>query len=352
MDCQRRLAVAETVHRQGLRILKAEIGVVSNRQSLLLSFPLSIEVKSLLTDFKDVENIPYPSDPDGRMSIVEKPGVKPTCRISGEHAVFRGPFVTLTRRASDLRYSFWGNQGFVYRLALYLLEKNYQIYSLHACGLFQAEKNRLYVIAGGAGSGKTVYLLSGLEKGLRLFSTETVHFTFKASGTLWFMGSLVDNIRIGSLRHHFPRFWPGALSVNPGAEWQEKIALDLSAYKCPQEMLEDPEVVILIPRIEEGRDSFYLSPIKNPARAAKSLFDNISQKLAETVVLYDKIPAPGLDNFDLAAARLRACEKLVRWSRTRLVASVLSSPRCCWGDLLSESGRYSSRTRKGAKHGE
>lgn len=336
------------VHRQGLRILKAEIGVVSNRESLLPSFPLLLEVKSLLTDFKEVENIPYPANADGRISIYEMPGVKASCRISGQRAVFHGPFISLTKQASDLRYSFWGNQGFLYRFVLYLLEKNHQIYSLHACGLFQAEKNRLYVVAGGPGSGKTVYLLSGLEKGLRLFSTETVHFTFKASGTLWFMGSLVDNIRIGSLRHHFPRFWPAALPANPGAEWQEKIALDLSVYKCPLDTLENPDIVILFPRIEEGRDSFSLSPMDNPARAAQALFNNISEKLAETVVLYDKIPVPGMDNSDLAGARLRAAEKLARSSRTRLVASVLSSPLRCWGDLLSE--RYSSQ--KGAEHGE
>ncbi len=336
------------MHRQGLRILKASIGVVSNRESLLLSFPLPLEVKSLLTDFRELQNIPYPADPDGRISIYEMTGVKPSCRISGQRAVFRGPFISLTRRASDLRYSFWGNQGFLYRFVLYLLEKNHQVYSLHACGLFQAEKNRLYVVAGGAGSGKTVYLLSGLEKGLKLFSTETVHFTFARRRVVWFMGSLVDNVRMETLRRHFRRFLPSALSLSSAARCQEKIAVDLSAHKCPLDALEDPEVVILFPRIEEGRDSFFLSPMENPARAAQALFDNISEKLAETVVLYDKIPVPGLDNSDLARARLRAAEKLARWSRTRLVASVLSSPSRCWGDLLSEL----DSSRKGAEHGE
>jgi hypothetical protein len=340
--------VRQPVHRQGLRILKASIGVVSNRKSLLLSFPLPLEVKSLLTDFKEVESIPYPADPDGRISIYEMPAVKPCCRISGQRAVFRGPFISLTRRSSDLRYSFWGNQGFLYRFALYLLEKNHRVYSLHACGLFQAEKNRLYVIAGGAGSGKTVYLLSGLEKGLRLFSTETVHFTLAGRRVVWFMGSLVDNVRMETLRRHFPRFMPSALSLSSVARWKEKIALDLSAYKCSLGTLENPDVVILFPRIGEGRDSFSLSPIDNPARAAQALFNNISEKLAETVVLYDRIPVPGLDSSDLAGARLRAAERLARSKRTRLVASVLSSPSRCWGDLLSE--QYSFQ--KGAEHGE
>ncbi len=327
------------IHRQGLRILKAEIGVVSNRESLLLSFPLPLEVKSLLTDFKDVENIPYPARPDGQISIYEMPGVRSSCRVSGERALFRGPFISLSRRGSDLRYSFWGNQGFLYRFVLYLLEKNHRIYSLHACGLIQAEKNRLYVIAGGAGSGKTVYLLSGLQKGLKLFSTETVHFTFKRGSILWFMGSLVDNVRMETLRHHFPSFLPPALPSSaaiPRAPWQDKIAIDFSSYRYSEDVLFDPEVVILIPRIEEGRDSFFLSSMENSSRAAKALFDNISEKLAKTVVLYDRLPVPGLDNSDLAGARLRAVEKLVGLPRTRLVASVVSNPSNCWGNLLGD----------------
>ncbi len=335
----------QRMYRQAVRVLKATIAIISNRESLLLSFPLPLEVTSLLTDFKEVTNIPYPSDPDGRISIREMPAVKPSIRISGERAVFCGPFISLTKQASDLRYSLWGNQGFLCRFALYLLEKNHQVYSLHACGLFQAEKNRLVVIAGGAGSGKTVYLLSGLEKGLKLFSTETVHFTVKAGGILWFMGSLVDNVRLETLRRHFPSFLPPALPSSaavPRAPWQDKIAIDFSSYRYSEDVLFGPDVVIIFPRIEEGWDAFLLSPMENPARAAKALFDNISEKLAETVVLYDRIPAPGLDNSDLARARLRAAETLALSSHTRLVASVLSSPGQCWGDLLA--GRLSKRS--------
>jgi hypothetical protein len=107
-------------------------------------------------------------------------------------------------------------------------------------------------------------------------------------------------------------------------------------------------VVIIFPRIEEGRDSFSLSRMDNPARAAQALFNNITEKLAETVVLYDEIPVPGMENSNLAGARLRATQRLARSKQTRLVASVLSSPSRCWGDLLSE--RYPFK--KGAEHGE
>ena len=113
-------------------------------------------------------------------------------KFSGEKARFKGPFLKLTQEASDLRFSLWGNQGFLYRYALYLLEKKHRIYNFHACALFHEKKDQMFVVIGGAGSGKTVYLLSGLIKGLKLFSTETVHFRIEKNAVTWFLGSLVE----------------------------------------------------------------------------------------------------------------------------------------------------------------
>jgi len=320
---------------QGLKILKAKVAVFSNEPSLLLAFPLRVEVPSLLTDFREVVRIPTPAHPDGSIHVWEAPTSRPLYRLVGSRALFRGPFVNLTHRSSDPRFSLWGNLGFLYRFALYLLEKKHRIWNLHACALFDRPKDRLYVVAGGAGSGKTIFLLSGLERGLELFSTETVHFTHNGGRFRWFMGSLIDNVRTETLQRYFPHFWPPRWARNELASWIGKIAIDLSSYQCPRKTLIDPEVVILLPRVEAGRRSWELTPLTNPCRAARAVFDNISQKLAETVLLYDVLPVTGIDSIGLARARWQAVEKLVGSEKTRLVASVLSSPRHCWGNLLS-----------------
>lgn len=326
--------MAEPIFRTAVRILRTTVAIVSNRLSLLPSLPPPHEVKSLLSDFRSVDRIPYSAATDGRVSVMDMPMGKPSYRLRGTGASFRGPWIALAGKASDLRFSLWGNQGFLYRFALFLLEKKHRVFSLHACALCQDLKNKLFVVAGGPGSGKTVYLLSGLEQGLSLFSTETVHFKLEGGRVRWFMGSLLDNVRLGTLRHHFPRFLPKGLASNFSDEWQEKVALDLSSHKSQQETLLDPEVIILFPRIEEGVDSFVLNPIQDCRKAAKALFDNLSQKLAESVVLYDRIPLLGMDNPGLAAARLQVSENLVRHAKTQLIASSLSGPRSCWGNLL------------------
>jgi hypothetical protein len=326
--------MSETVFRTGVRILETTVAVSSNRKSLLPRLPPPIEVKSLLTDFRAIERIPYSSEADGRIAIRDRPTGRPSYRLSETRANFCGPFADLARRASDLRFSFWGNQGFLYRFTLMLLELKHNIFSLHASALYQPQRHRLFIVAGGAGSGKTVFLLSGLERRLALFSTETVHFRKVRGRFHWFKGSLVDNVRIGTLRRHFPGFLPPLSGGKAGTEWHTKIALDLSAFEWPGDRLVEPETVILFPRIEEGLEEFIVSPFRDHRLTAKVLFDNATTKIAESVVLYDRLPVLGLDRADLAEARWRTGDALARHPRTVYCAAVLASPRCCWGDLL------------------
>jgi hypothetical protein len=249
--------------------------------------------------------------------------------------MFKGPFLGLIREASDLRYSLWGNLGFLYRFILYLLEKKHSIYNFHAGALFNPRQNRLFLIIGGAGSGKTVYLLSGLLKGLKLFSTETVHFRLQQNQITWFMGSLVDNVRWGTLIHDFPDFLPDEKPPEKDQVWQAKTALDLSSYRAqPDELSNLESVTILFPHLEEGRPGFHLQPIQDTRKAAQALFNNVSEKLSETVILYDTLPLLGFEERGLAEARLETLQQLVKHESISRIAAVLSNPQECWGDLL------------------
>jgi len=323
-----------TLYKTAVKILKVTLGIQSNKKELLPRLPFKVEVKSLLTDFKIVEKISYRTNLDGYLTVKEA-RENPSFEFSGEKAIFKGSFLKLTQEASDLRFTLWGNQGFLYRFALYLLEKKHNIYSFHACALYNEKKNALYLIIGGAGSGKTVYLLGGLAKGLKLFSTETVHFRIDNSDISWFMGSLIDNVRFGTLLFDFPQFLPDVETPKLDKVWLEKIALDLSLYKAKFEEIKNLQsVYILFPRIEQGYKGFLLNSIGDKRKAAKALFDNISQKLTETVILYDKIPVPGFYETEMALQRLKNVNRLVQHNSITQIANILSNPNDCWGDIL------------------
>ncbi len=317
-----------------VKILKATIGIRSNQEELLPLLPLGVEVESLLTDFRRVEHISFKENLDGYITIEDTEG-DPMYEIRDSGVFFKGPFSQLQKEASDPRHTLWGNQGFLYRFALYLLEKKHDIYSFHACALYQEDMDRLFVIIGGAGSGKTVYLLSGLEKGLKLFSTETVHFRIRGSDLSWHMGSLVDNVRYGTLMHDFPGFLPPGDAPDPQSVWHEKIAIDLSTFCASRETIKNPQAVhILFPRIEKGFERPVWNPVKNTRKAVKILFGNIAEKMAETTLLYDGLPVLGLDEKALALARLQSVNKLANHPSITEISSVLSSPQDCWENLL------------------
>lgn len=320
-----------------LQIGPARVGITSNHPDHIPRFPGKIEVKSLLTDFLRVVDIPYSEGLDGYIHI-EEAEERPRCSFSDGRIALRGPILELSKRASDARYSLWGNLGLLYRYMLFLLETRHSIYNFHACALYSPDDRTLFVVAGGAGSGKTVYLLSGLSQGLRLFSTETVHLELKGEESIWRMGSLVDNIRLGTLKYDFPEFLPKAPLPPPDRLWQEKAALDLTRFRWQDETIQDPaSILLLFPHIEMGRREFILNRIRDKEQAAKRLFDNASQKLAESFILYDTIAVPGFDNPVAAQQRLDAMRRFVKNPRIRMIASVLSDPQHCWGDILQQT---------------
>ena len=317
-----------------VKILKATIGIQSNQEELLPFLPFGVEVESLLTDFRRVEQISYKKGLDGYISVEDVEGDL-TYKFHDNGVIFKGPFSRLQKEASDPRHTLWGNQGFLYRYALYLLEKKHNIYNFHACALYQEDMDTLFVIIGGAGSGKTVYLLSGLEKGLKLFSTETVHFRIEGNNIIWHMGSVVDNVRYGTLMYDFPRFLPQGDVPGPQSIWQKKIAIDLSSFCAQKESIKNPQAIhILFPRVEKGFERPLWNPVKNTSKAEKILFDNITQKVAETTLLYDKLTILGLDETDLANARLRSVKELASHQTVTEISSVLSDPKNCWKNVF------------------
>ena len=326
-------------YRLGVRILETTVGIAANRKFLLPALPPALAVSSLQTDFREVGKIPFPDNADGLVSVIENPAVPPYCRVARRRAIIEGPLGDLSRRASDLRYSLWGNLGFLYRFILFLMEKRHRVYNLHACALYQPDSDRLYIIAGGAGSGKTIFLLSGLGRGLALFSTETVHFRREGPRIRWFMGSLIDNVRVGTLRRHFPKFLGPGMNVPSEEEWRQKRAIDLTSYRWKEETLVDPEIVILFPRVEEECREFLVRPFSDERETTQALFANISEKIAETVILYDKIPLPGMDTEALAKARWKSCLDLSRHKTLAFCGAVFSGPERCWGDFLKKAAR-------------
>lgn len=296
------------LHTRGVRVICAEIGLVSNNPALIYSpefFEEKTRIQSILTAFHKIGDIPFDDRLDAYLHIVDLPSVKPSIHAAGRAIWAVADFSELDAKVIDRRYTLFGNLGLFCKFSLVTLERYNEIYSFHAAAMYAPGENELFIVLGGPGAGKTVMLLEGLKRGYQVFSTELVHFQVQSKGCVFFKGALLDNVRIGNLVYDFPSV-AEALRVdipevsNP---WAAKMVVDFGRAMTEDDELLNPNVTLLFPKIEAGRDESIISEIGNPQTLAKMLFENVSEKIGGTKLLYESIPLSGLDKPDLMCKR-------------------------------------------------
>jgi len=320
------------MYRRAVRIAQARIGIVSNNEKLITE-PRYFEgqiLESLLTDIHSIEPVPYSRDLDAYFIAIDDPHGQPRVSVREKALFAAGDFTRYEKECSDHRYSLFGNLGLFFRYLLVTLERYHQVYSFHAGAMFSPSRNTLLLVVGGAGAGKTVFLLKGLEDDWRIFSTEMTHFRFTDQGYEFFMGSLLDNIRIGTLIYDFPNA-SKRLKVhlpNVADVWGHKIAIDMGHIAAGPRYL-NPCVTVVEARIESGRDVAVVKTISRKEKIVKLLFDHATEKFGPPVILYDVIPVESLDTLELMKRRLQAMTRFVEEVTLNPVKSVLAGTRNC-----------------------
>ncbi|MBN2211993.1 MAG: hypothetical protein JW709_11410 [Sedimentisphaerales bacterium] len=319
----------------GLKVLQAKFSVNASDRALLSDLFFSVNYESLLTDFHKVQEIDFDDAYDACITITDKNCgyVDLDISVTDEYISLSGPILKATEKASDLRYTLFGNEGLFFRYVLMILEKKHAIYSMHACSLYDENDHHLYIVVGGAGSGKTCFLLAAIKRGMKLFSTEMTHVSVSAQAT-FHKGSLVDNIRISNLRHGYEFLLDKSRIELPNTkdEGTKKIAVDLSWAQTSEDILYGPKITIILPHIENECRNNTTVDMADERLVVKALFDNISEKIAQNVLLYDCLPVVGLDTPDLARNRLACVNKLTR--HVGRSVRVLAGNNNCWDGIL------------------
>ena len=319
-------------YQKAIKILNVKFGFLTNNKSLLPELPAKPEYESLLTDFHKIEEIPYGNGLDSVLVIIDQPDRKPSLRTVEGMTIASGAFSKLTKQTKDLRYSLFGNEGLIFRQTLKLLEDKYSIFSFHGCVMQDPSSGKMYLICGGAGSGKSCFVLKGIEMGMKLFSVEMAHFKVTNDGVEFYKGALVDNIRIGNLRYNYP-FILDRLNLKLGNvknEWGKKIALDLSPFQTRPNKFVNPELVVILPRVEQGRKEYFSQQESDNRKVSRMLFENASEKIGQSVLLYETVPFVCLDSPQAARKRIDAINSLLAYKNLQQVVSMISGPEDCW----------------------
>jgi len=117
-------------------------------------------------------------------------------------------------------------------------------------------------------------------------------------------------------------------------EWGKKIPLGLHRFQTRADKLVDPKVIIILPRVEEGRKTYYSQQEKDTRKTSRVLFENVSEKIGQSVLLYETVPFVCLDRPQAAQKRVEAIMALLAHKSLRKTVSIVSGPEDCWKNLL------------------
>ena len=318
-----------------IQLSRATMNLLSNTRELIYA-PEYFEkqhVQSLLTDFHRVKEVDSPREPDGTVVVCDVAGMRPSVQMSATRVIAVGDFGRLEAEGKDRRYTLFSNMGLFYRYALATMERVHNVYSLHASAMYDPARRELLVILGETGAGKSVFLLQGILRGYRVFATELLQFQRKGDETIFLKGSLLDNLRLGTLVYDFPdamRELGLDLSATEDV-WERKVTVDLGQFGTSEDELTNPDLVLLFPHIESGISNAVVQEIADERGLRKMMFDSASAKLGSTILLYESFPVPSFDRPELMANRLQAVEGLLRRENpfTWRAKRILASPRNC-----------------------
>lgn len=321
------------MHRRGIQICLARMGLVSNQKELITKpeyFSDQI-LQSLLTDYHRIDEIPWREDLDTQITVIDVPGLQPSMSIGRDQVLAVGDWSRLEATVHDRRYTLFGNMGFLYRYVIRVLEEHHQVFTFHASAMVDEDRGELWLIPGGPGAGKTVFLLGGIARGWSIFSTEMTHCRLTDGGYEFYKGSLFDNVRIGTLLYDFPAVIErlGLKLPQVTDVWAVKATLDLRSVASVSDTLENPPVHIIHPKVESGRDRAEVTAIDRREKLVKLLFDNASEKLGQTTLLYECLPVPPMDTSELMAHRIRGIEELLDRAKILSAKATFCSPQNC-----------------------
>jgi len=94
-----------------------------------------------------------------------------------------------------------------------------------------------------------------------------------------------------------------------------------------QDIIVNPNTVVLLPKVEAGRGAPVITPVQNPQVQARYLFQNLSEKIASSFLFYDTCPVA---SFDSPAGATRRYDFVVQLlPHLAEVKSIITGPREC-----------------------
>lgn len=329
--------------KRSVKVLEANIGLLSNNRHLIFDEQYfgpprtAFDTHSIFTRYRSIEDVDVGVQNDSEVYVIDIPKARPSVSLNSKLMVIVGDITLMEEmNKQQKRLALFGNGGLFVNYVLLTLETYHRIFSYHASVLYDPDEKHMYVILGGAGAGKTVFIMEGiLTYGMQVFSTEMAHIRIDGDRLTMFKGSVWDNIRIGTFIEDFPEA-AQKLGVDvPEVKdpWSSKIAVSFEPVSTPFEQITNPDITLIFARVETGRQGASIKDLSDKRKVRRLLFENLLEKTCKVQLLAEEYPVPPLDSEETINQKLRAVDSLLESAAIKRVLTVLSGPKSCW-DIL------------------
>lgn len=290
---------------------------------------------SLLSNFNSLNEVSTDLPMDVIFEIRNNQAAKEfSLEVEGSNYCLSGPIEQCESESSDKRSSIFGNMGLFSKVAVLELEKQ-GIFSLHSTSFCRPGDNRLYLVLGGSGAGKSSVLLKAQTENLKVFGTELTHFSLNSGGLQLMMGSLWQNCRMGNLVIDFPELLDkyGISFSGEGDPWYQYKSVDMGEWKAENSVLENPEIVLLFPRIESERENSIIFKSSANKKDYK-IYNNLADKVSPPSMLYGSYFIPSIDDDESQKRRMTAARDFRKAANIIDCWEILASPAQCLNGII------------------
>jgi len=103
--------------------------------------------------------------------------------------------------------------------------------------------------------------------------------------------------------------------------------VDMAPAATREDIITDPKIVVVFPKVEVGRGAPVTRPVKDPRQQARFLFQNLSEKISAPFLLYDVYPVASFDSPTRATRRHEFVRTLL--PHIAEARNVLTGPKEC-----------------------
>ena len=315
------------------------IGLVSDYRSILFDDQYfrseGGHLHSLLSNFNSFEDSDPESTPDFTFELIDRPSAEDfRLDCSGSVYSLTGPIEKAEAAVTDKRSSVFGNMGLFSKIVVRELEKR-GVFSFHSTSFCRRGENRIYLVLGGSGAGKSSVLLKAQTEELDVFGTELTHFRITDGKTEMLMGSLWQNCRMGNLVVDFPELLDkyGIKWSGEGDPWHQYKSVDMGRWQAEESLLSDPEIIILFPRIESERENNVINRSGTGGIDYK-LYSNLADKVSPPSMLYGKHFIPSVDDGTAQKRRMTAATEFKTVANITSCWEILANPDSCLNGII------------------